>query len=167
MKAAKGMLKSFANSVMVRNYKYRIRPNRKFRAACEVTLDGCRELYNAGLHQRREAYKVAGKSLSWVEQSRDLTQARELPEVQAILRTFQTQTLKKLDRSFKDFFRRVRQHKEKSGFPRFRGRDRFDSFTTADAREFRLEGDKLTVQKLGSVRLRLSRPLGGKAFPKR
>lgn len=136
--------------------------NRKFRAACEATLDGCRTLYNAALHQRREAYKYQRKSLSWVEQSRGLTEARELEDVGAILRTFQTQTLKKLDRAYKAFFRLVKSGRAK-GFPRFKGYERYDSFTTADAREFRLEGDRLVVQKLGSARLRLSRPLGGKA----
>lgn len=141
---------------MIRSYKYKLRPNVKFRAALESTLGQCRDLYNAALHQRREAYKAAGKSLSWIEQSRELTEARQIPEVGEVLRSFQTQVLKKLDRAYKAFFRR-------GGFPRFKSFDRYNSFTTEDAREFRLEGDKLHVQKLGSVRLRLSRPLGGKA----
>lgn len=98
----------------------------------------------------------------WVEQSRELTQARELPEVGAVLRSFQAQTLKKLDRAYKAFFRRVKT-KQTAGFPRFKGYDRYVSFATEDVREFRLEGDKLIVQKLGSARLHLSRPLGGKA----
>lgn len=146
----------------VRNYKYKIRMNRKFLAACETTLEGCRDLYNAALHQRREAYRVQGKSVSWVDQDRELTEARTLPEVGAVLRTLQTQTLKKLERAYKAFFGTVKSSKAK-GFPGFKGYERYDSFTTADLRQFRLDGDKLTVQKLGSARLRLSRPLGGKA----
>jgi len=146
----------------IRNYKYKLRPNRTFRAACEATLEGCRDLYNAALQQRRDAYRQRGKSISWVEQDRQLTQARELEEVGALLRTFQTQTLKKLDRAFQLFFRQVKRG-QKPGYPRFRSYDRFDSFTTADRSQFKLTGNKLTVQKLGSVRLRLSRPLGGVA----
>jgi len=145
----------------VRNYKYKIRMNKNFRAACEATLEGCRDLYNAALHQRREAFKYQRKTLSWIDQSRDLTEARQLPEVGKILRTVQIQTLKKLDRAYKTFFRMAKSGKAK-GFPRFKGHERYNSFTSAEWRTFQLSGDNLSVQKLGSARLRLSRPLGGK-----
>lgn len=135
--------------------------NTRFLDACTRTLDSCRDLYNAGLSQRISAHKL-GRSVSFLEQCRQLTEARELPEVGCVLRNIQRNALKRLDSAFLSFFRRVKTRKGKPGFPRFKGRDRFNSFN-ADARKFRLEGDRLVVQKLGSCRVRLSRPLVGRA----
>lgn len=146
---------------MIRSYKYKLRMNRTFLRACEQTLDSCRDLYNAGLSQRISNFKK-GKSTGLMEQLRQLTEARELPEVRIVLRTFQVNTLRRLDRAYQAFFRRVKSGTEKAGFPRFKGYDRFNSFNTTDVREFRLVGDRLTVQRIGSCRVRLSRPLGGR-----
>jgi putative transposase len=146
----------------IRNYKYKLKPNAKFRTGCEETLAVCRDLYNSALQQRIWGWHQQTRTITWVEQCRELTDARALPEVGGVLRSFQVEVLRKLDRAFKSFFRRVK-HKQNPGFPRFKGFDRYDSFTVIDARKFRVEGDKLIVQRLGSVRLRLSRPLVGKA----
>ncbi len=46
------------------------------------TLDRARELYNAALQERRDAYRMAGKSLNYYDQ------AHQLPEImEAQLRT--------------------------------------------------------------------------------
>lgn len=146
---------------MIRSYKYKLRMNQAFRGACERTLDSCRDLYNAALQQRIAAYKL-GRPIGFLDQARQLTEARDLPEVRAILRSFQIATLKRLDSAYQEFFDRVKSRKQKAGFPRFKGHARYESFSTLDAREFRLRGDRLTVQKLGSCRVRLSRPLLGR-----
>lgn len=145
---------------MVRSYKYKLRMNKAFFESCQRTLDCCRDLYNAALSQRVTRFKQ-GRIISFAEQCRQLTEAREIPEVGAVLRGFQSNTLKRLHRAYAAFFRRLKSKEGKAGFPRFKGYERYDSFNTMDTREFRLEGDKLTVQKLGSCRVRLSRPLAG------
>lgn len=146
---------------MKRSYKYKLRMNNRFRASCERTLEGCRNLYNGALQQRIMHYKQ-GRSIGFFEQLRQLTKARELEDVGNVLRNFQVNALRRLDNAYAAFFRRVRSKGARAGFPRFKAYGRYDSFDTMDAREFRLEGDKLTVQKLGSCRLRLSRPLQGR-----
>src|SRR5262249_49940742 len=50
---------------------------------------------------------------------------------------------------------------EKPGFPRFKSMDRYHSFTYPQS-GFKLEGNKLTLSKIGFCRLRLSRPVEGK-----
>lgn len=150
-----------AEPKMRRSYKYKLRLNRRFRVACEQTLESCRQVYNAALEQRVTAHK-AGRRTRYLEQCRQLTQARELPEVGAIARTFQANALKRLDTAYDGFFRRIKTHKGKAGFPRFKGYDRYDSFNTIDARAFRLDADKLTAFGLGSCRVRLSRSLAGR-----
>lgn len=135
--------------------------NKAFQIACEETLEVCRELYNAALSQRISAHKL-GRSVNFAEQSRQLTQARELPEVGALLRSFQVDALRRLDYAYQGFFRRVRTRKGVAGFPRFKSKMRYDSFGSRDARDFQLSGDKLTLRRIGSCRVRLSRALQGR-----
>lgn len=134
--------------------------NARFLRNCEQTLDSCRDLYNAGLSQRIAAYKL-GQRVGFAEQSRQLTQARQLPEVGVTARAFQVNALRRLDKAYDGFFRRIRSGNVKAGFPRFKSHERYNSFNTMDARCFRLEGDRLTAEKIGSCRVRLSRPLIG------
>jgi putative transposase len=60
---------------MKKAFKYRIYPTKKQETAIEQTLDICRELYNAALQERRDAYKLAGKSITYA------IQQNQLPEI--------------------------------------------------------------------------------------
>ena len=68
--------------------------------------------------------------------------------------------LKRLEKAYKAFFRRIKAG-VKAGFPRFQGRDRYDSITYPQS-GFSLSGDVAYFSKIGNIRLRLSRPLEGK-----
>ena len=143
-------------------YKFKIkRPTKVLVLRFEQTLDLCRELYNAGLQERRDALKLNRISISYVEQ------ANQLGDIKAVrddLETVHSQVLqdvlKRLDKTFKAFFGRVKK-REKAGFPRFKGKHRFDSFCFPQS-GFKLVGDKLTLSKIGSMRIRLSREIVGK-----
>ena len=147
----------------IKTFEFKLRVNKKFVAACEKVLDDARDVYNAALHQRINWYHhTFSRSINYVEQSRQLTAARELPEVGACLRNIQQDALEKLDEAFKAFFRRVKKG-EKPGFPRFKGRARYHTFSQKieKVRGCPLKGDKLTVPGVGSCRVRLSRPVEG------
>ncbi len=70
--------------------------------------------------------------------------------------------LKRVDLAFQHFFRRVKEKAGKAGFPRFRSRSRYDSFTYPQS-GFRLDQKtkKLQLSKIGKVRVFLSRPIEG------
>jgi len=88
-----------------KTFEYRIRPNKKFIAACEKALDDSRFVYNSALEQRTRVYEASGKSIGYNEQSRQLTEARnEMPEIKNVLRMIQEDALKRLDEAFKAFF---------------------------------------------------------------
>lgn len=147
-----------------KTFEYKLRPNKKFIAACERALDASRFVYNCALEQRIRVYEASGKSISFYEQSRQLTEARkEIPELKATLRTIQSDALERLDAAFDAFFRRLKAG-EKPGFPRFKGRDRYHTFSQKieAQRACPLKGDKLTVPGVGFCRVRLSRPLEGR-----
>lgn len=68
--------------------------------------------------------------------------------------------LKRVEKSFDGFFRRIKA-KQKAGFPRFRSANRYDSFTFPQS-GFALDGNKLTLSKIGKVKIKLSRNVVGK-----
>ena len=67
-----------------------------------------------------------------------------------------------LDKAFQAFFRRVKSG-ETPGYPRFKGRDRFDSFGLKEyGNGFKLDGRRLRLTGIGRVRVRWHRPLQGR-----
>ncbi|HMS41863.1 MAG TPA: transposase [Pyrinomonadaceae bacterium] len=124
------------------------------------TLELCRELYNAGLLERRDAWKLNRIVIDYFSQANQLP---EIKKVRADLKFVYAQVLqdvlRRLDNSFKSFFNRVKR-KEKSGFPRFKGTNRYNSFCYPQ-RGFKLCGNKLSLSKIGTVKLWKDRELSG------
>jgi putative transposase len=142
-------------------FKYKLRMNKKFGENAEKTLDICRELYNASIQERRDGYKISGVSLNYHSQAVQLPAIKEIrPEIAYVYSQVLQDALRRSDKAFDNFFRRC-QNGEKPGYPRFKGKDRYDSFTYPQS-GFSLEGDKLHLSKIGSVRIRLSRPIEGR-----
>lgn len=148
---------------ITKTFQFKIRVNRAFIEACERTLNDARFVYNCALEQRIRVHKQGG-SIGYLEQSRQLTEARaELPEARGCLRSIQQDSLERLDLAFQAFFRGLKQ-KSKVGFPRFKARDRYHTINQKlePGRKCPLDGDKLTIPGVGSCRVRLSRPIEGK-----
>ena len=67
---------------MRRTYKYKASLSRRTAVAATRQLGLCCELYNAALQERRDAYRLAGVSISQAMQSRQLPEIKELrPDV--------------------------------------------------------------------------------------
>src|SRR5437870_13918476 len=104
-----------------RAYKFRLYPTRKQVQVLTWTLDRCRELYNAALQERKDAYRMAGKSITYYDQ------ANQLPEIKQIRQEYNDihsqvlqDVLRRVKKALHNFFRRVTQA-EDSGHPRCRG----------------------------------------------
>lgn len=124
---------------MLRSYKYRLFTTTAQEAALDGMLGAFCDLYNAGLQQRIEAYRRQGKTLSYFDQSNELKAVRAIDDrLAGFSFSAEQQVLRRLDKTFKAFFGRVR--KSKGGFPRFRAKSRYDSA------EFRV-GDGLSIRK--------------------
>src|SRR5204863_6829397 len=88
-KESKGMMKAF---------KYRLYPTRKQAGTLQFTLDRNRELYNAALEERKEAYRMSGMSIFYNDQSAQLPEIKEIrPEYQEIYSQVLQDTLKRVD----------------------------------------------------------------------
>jgi IS605 OrfB family transposase len=95
------------------------------------------------------------------EQSRELTEIkREIrEEYQQINDHILRNVLDRLDKAFDAFFRRCKAG-ETPGYPRIRGKGRYDSFCSDSG--FKLNGDRLILQNIGSIKAKLHRQVEGK-----
>ncbi|HEX8882733.1 MAG TPA: transposase, partial [Candidatus Acidoferrum sp.] len=136
--------RSFAMSK--RTFKYRLYPNRRQREKLQATLDVCRELYNAALQERREAWSSHRKSIHYVEQANQLPDIKAVREdVRAVHSKVLQDALRRIDKTFQAFFLRCKRG-QVPGFPRFRSESRYDSFTYPQT-GFQL-GGRLSLSKI-------------------
>ena len=87
-----------------------------------------RELYNAALQERRDAWSHPSRTtIRYGDQSAQLTDIRAACPDQAVW-SFSSQqaTLRRLNKAFAGFLRRVKAG-QKAGYPRFKSATRFDS----------------------------------------
>lgn len=114
----------------LRKMTYRLYPTPKQSVALDALLRSHQQLYNAALEERISAWCKAGKSISYADQCKSLTiLRRDLPEwAVAANCSSQQMTLRRLDKAFGAFFRRVKAG-QAPGFPRFKSLDRFASIS--------------------------------------
>lgn len=152
---------------MRKAFKYRLYPTKPQVKDLERTLELCRELYNAALQERRDAYKKAGKSVGLYQQKRYLPQIREeLPQYKRVHSQVLQDVIHRVDKAFQGFFRRLKAKKGKAGYPRFKGKGRYDSFTFPQAGatgvKLQKDGKRVLIYGIGSVKIKLHRPLEGR-----
>ena len=143
-------------------YKFRMYPNRLQEAQLDLTLETCRHLYNTALADRKKAYETEGISRSYEDQAAMLTVERKNGNFLGIYAHCLQDVLRRLDKSFKAFFRRVKAGEE-PGYPRFKGKGWYKSFTYPDSKTgYKLDGSKLTLSKIGSIRIFKHREVKGR-----
>jgi putative transposase len=146
---------------MIKTFKYRLYPTKRQTRQMQATLEECRWLWNHLLEQRKTAWEKRKESLSCYQQISTLPYLKQQkPSLKQVYSQVLTDVAFRLDRAFQAFFRRIKNG-EKPGYPRFRGRGRYDSFTYPQS-GFRLVEDKLRLSKIGDVRIVLHHPIGGK-----
>lgn len=122
-------------------------------------MDNC-ETYNACLQERIGAWKLQRKSISYRDQQDELTELRQDPAFQWMAADIMRDPLRRIDRAFKAFFKRCKSG-AKPGFPRYRSRLRYDSFSFGNAVVCRERSIK--IPNVGDIRARGGRPIEGRA----
>jgi putative transposase len=153
---------------MRRAYVFRLRPTARQHLALAACVEAHRELYNAALQERRDAWAHSKFRINYGDQSAQLTQVREARPDQAVW-SFSSQqaTLRRLNKAFAGFFRRIKTAKAgvKAGYPRFKGRARFDSVEwpkDGDGARWLPDARRVYLQGIGQVRVDLHRPVAGR-----
>jgi putative transposase len=146
---------------MRKTFKYRIYANKETTAKAEQWLELCRNLYNCALANRVYAYKMQKVSVSSFTQINELpTIKQDNPEYLSVGSQVLQEVLERLDKAYQSFFRRAKQGSGKAGFPRFKGINRYDSFTLKNT-GWKLDGRYLSIRNIGRFKMRLSRPIEG------
>ncbi|MGW3292337.1 RNA-guided endonuclease InsQ/TnpB family protein [Streptomyces xiamenensis] len=155
---------------MIRAYKFLMRPTIGQQGVLAAMLRDHRTLYNAALQERRDAYRHASKtSVTYGQQSGQLKDIRGFdPDHARWSFSSQQATLRRLDKAFAAFFRRIKAG-ETPGYPRFRSNKRFDTV------DFPKDGDgcrwdstphdpvtRVRLQGVGHVKVHQHRPVVGK-----
>jgi putative transposase len=171
-------------------FKYRIEANRATLERLQWVLDRARELYNAALTERRDAYEMHVKrhpgyyddetrkrltrelTVDYYGQKRDVVDIKALrPEYHEIASHVLQDVILRVKRTYDRFFERVKNG-AKPGYPRFKGRNQYDSFTYPDQAGWKLTelgsagGKKgqgrLHLSKIGTVKVKMHRAIQGK-----
>ena len=143
---------------MKRTYKFRLYPTKQQATTLTQWLSTCRFLYNNSLAERKDAWQTHQQSVTYYEQATKLQVAKQTnPFLKVVHSQVLQDALRRLDKNFNNFFKRIKNG-ENAGYPRFKGKYRYDSFTYPQS-GFALEKKKLRLSKIGSITIKLHRPI--------
>jgi putative transposase len=161
--------------------KYRLYPNKQQAEKLQWILDRARELYNAAIQERRDAYEIRVKrhpnyhdEAMRKQLSKDYAltynqQATQLPEIKAIRPEYNDihsqvlqDVLRRVDKAYKAFFRRIKKG-HTPGYPRFHGYGRYESLTFPQSGFSLTEDNRVCLSKIGTIKVKF--PKGKKARP--
>jgi putative transposase len=146
---------------MILAYRQKLRPTAAQHRLLAERLERQRELYNAALQERRDAWRLGRKAVTRLDQQKSLTVIRaDDPDGHGSdPANMGRWTLKRVEDAFTGFFSRVRRGR-KAGFPRFRSTARWRSFGLLEASGIRVEGGRLHLKDIDrGIRLNHDRPL--------
>jgi len=140
---------------MIRVSEVKLGNSKSADEALSGALELLRQLYNAALEERIESWRTRRKFITGYDQQKSLTIIRQQDDAYAALSCHMTRltVIRRLDFAFRNFFSRVKRG-DKPGFPRFKGRDRFNTLVFEKGDGWRIEGKWLVVNS-GSAWIRL------------
>ncbi|GAB4208713.1 MAG: RNA-guided endonuclease TnpB family protein [Roseiflexaceae bacterium] len=149
----------------VKHYKkftYRLYPSRSQTRCLEATLETCRRWYNQCLEERKTAWEQRRERISKREQRSAIAALRQLNPFAAKVCVHTLQVVcEDLALAFQAFFRRVKAG-QTPGFPRFKGRNRFNSFGFQEyGNGYKIDGRRLRLFGIGRVAVRWDRRMEG------
>ena len=148
--------------MILKAFRYRLYPSKAQRLLLEQTLETCRRWYNTCLAERKQAYENEKRSVGKFEQLRKVKELKRSNPYAANVHSHILQiVVQDLDQAFQSFFRRVKAG-ETAGYPRFKGKNRFDSFGLKEyGNGFKMDGRRLKLSGIGRMRVRWHRPIEG------
>jgi putative transposase len=137
-----------------RAYKVELNPNNKQRTLLEKSAGVARFAYNWGLRERISLYEKEKKCLSFFDQTKILCLIKKVkfPWMYDVSKCAPQESLKNVDKAFKNFFRGLKQGK-KVGFPKFKSKHRSkQAFSISYG--FYVSQYEIKIPKVGCVRLK-------------
>jgi putative transposase len=146
---------------VVQTYRYRLMPTKTQAKILQRQLDLCRWAYNDALAYRKNVWEKEQRQVKHFETQDRLPQLKvDHPEFKEVYSHVLQNVTLRVELAFKAFFRRVKAG-ENPGYPRFKGKNWYDSFTYTES-GFKLVGSVLHLSKIGDIKVKLHRELEGK-----
>jgi len=141
-------------------FKFELRPNGQQQREMRRFAGSCRFVFNKALALQKERHDAGEKRIGYAGLCKLLTEWRNSPEIGWLADAPvhpQQQTLKNLERAYKNFF------EKRADFPRFKKKGRGESFRYPDSKRLKLDqgNSRVFLPKLGWVRYRNSREVLG------
>jgi len=153
-----------SNPGVIRNYKFRIYPNKEQERKLLRWLETCRRIYNEALARRKKAWEQEKCSVTRLEQQVWLREAKKENEFfKEVHSQVAQEVLFRVERAFEGFFRRVKNG-ETPGYPRFKGKGRYKSLTFTqfgNGLGASFQNGKLKLSKIGLVKIKQHRDITG------
>jgi len=156
--------------MLMKTFQYRLYPTKRQQRLLERQLEECRWLWNTLLAERKQAWEERHETVDYYEQKAELPglKAGERPGLAEVHSQVVQDVVLRLRKAFDAFFRRLKAG-ETPGYPRFRGRGRYDSLTFPqweNGVKLSASGRRLLLSKVGEVKLISHRPLEGAPRPR-
>jgi putative transposase len=146
---------------MLKTYKYRLYPKKSQITVLNQTLEQCRMVYNRILVLRNDAWEREQKRIGYYESKKLLPiWKQEYPSLKNVHSQVLQDVVLRVEKAYKSFFRRVKLG-ETPGYPRFKQFGRYDSITYTQHPGFELNGQKLTLSKIGDIQVITHRVFSG------
>ena len=145
---------------MIRTFRYPLHPNKEQEATLKEWFQFCCLLYNSALQERRDAWKIHKKNISYYDQCKSLTDIRKDKDYAKTPAWTSQRVLAKLDEAFKAFFRRIKSG-DTPGYPRFKSSKRWRSFDFLPKSNILHGKNRIYITSLGLVKANIYRPLQG------
>lgn len=144
-------------------FKYRLYPSREQAAFLTEQLRAACALYNGALEERIGAWKLSRTSVNYYTQANQLKAIRAAGDLALANFSCCQDVLRRLDKTFKAFYGRVKRGEKRAGFPRWRSARRYDSLTFPSYGDGcrLLDSGGLRLQGAGVIKVKLHRPLDG------
>ena len=143
------------DETVIRKAEFAFRPSKRQVGLLERLLGACCEVYNAGLQERRDAWRLQGKSIALFDQFNQIAGLRGVRDdvlawgIQPL-----RGALRRLDEAYGGFYRRCAAG-QTPGHPRFKSRRRFDTACWDEPTSWgvNLERGALRIQGVGNLPL--------------
>lgn len=150
---------------MLKTFKYRLYPTKRQERLLTKQLEELRWLWNTLLAERKQAWDERRETIDYYDQKAELPSLKD--GVRPGLKQVHSQVVQdvalRLKRAMDAFFRRIKTG-ETPGYPRFRGKGRYDSLTYPqwdNGVKLSASGKRLLLSKIGDVKLVYHRSLEG------
>lgn len=141
--------------------QFRLYPTKSQFCKMEATLNECRWIYNKTIELKKQLWEESADLISLYDTNSYIPDWHiDRPSLSDSYGQLLRNAQMRVDLAFKAFFRRVKAG-EDPGYPRFKGKNQYSSFTYTQS-GFKLKNNKLSLSKIGDIKIKLHRPIQGK-----